>query len=658
MKLIALRLQDFLNHHNTEIEFGQLTVVAGQNNAGKSAVKDAIEMVLTGTVRTTDRTGRDAADFIRAGAGHFQLEAVVDAAGHDGTGDGGESRPRLTISRSKSCAGDHVLDVVEDEGRTWEGSIPQKQKVLYDVLGAEAGVIRACLHAGRLPVMKPDEQEALIFGTLGLEFTDAQVCELLQESGATEDDVQLLFAGHDLTFLAKPKQEAYGPEIFDETYKFAYEKRRQAKRDLGTADEEFEHASQRATALEREQPRLAKLDDEWLKRNRATLKALEDERDKLNRANGRAEALPELIERDKVRIAELEVQISEAKAWQTDYDKFMKGARASNLDRQVEVTQDDVDTKLRSIEATKHDLSSVDSAIKSFSGDTPTCPLAQTKCPMTKDAQKELLTSLRAQRTKLKKTLSGAEKDLESFKAIADHCRDLQIHRPGSSVGRLEENLGNVREDLKELESQAAEVDAAQVDELNARIEKGRGLLRTVENYEKAKLELSLRKTKRDELAQHVESWERLVKALGSGGAKLRAVEQPLQDLQIRINERLSQFASGYAVAFETENGFELKVRTPATGDEWKKRLSTSERLRIGIALQDALAHLSGLRFLLIDNVDMLDPENRAKVGNALSQWSSDYDTVILLITAGKKLPAVDGRVTYWLSDGQAERIS
>lgn len=658
MKLLTLWLQNFLNHTDTYLEPGQLTVIAGLNNSGKSAIKDAIEMVLTGTARTTDKAGREAADVIQAGAGHFQLEVVVAAADHDGAGGGGESRPRLTISRSKSSAGDHVLDIVEEDGRTWEGSIPQKQKVLYDVLGANAGVIRACLHAGRLPEMKPDEQEALIFGTLGLDFTDVRICELLQECGATEDDVKWLFAGHDLSFLAKPKQETYGPEIFDETYKFAYEKRRQAKRDLGTAGDEFENASKRVSDLEREHPRLAQLDDEWLKRNRATLKELEDERDTLNQAKGRAEGLPVLVKRDEDRIRELEAEIVETADWKTEYDALMKGA--TNLDRQVEVAQDNVDTKVRSLEAAKLELETVEGAIKSFSGDTPTCPLAQTKCPMTKDAQKDLLKSLRAQRTKLKKALVSVEKDLEFFRAFAGQLRDLREHKPGSTVEQLDESLGNVREDLEQLRAQASEVDSEKLEELNGRIEKGRGLLRTVENYAAARKNLDVLRAKRDDNAAHVESWERLVKALGSGGAKLLAVEQPLQDLQVRINERLSQFASGYAVWIETENGFELKVRTPGTGDEWipTKGLSTSERLRVGVALQDALAHLSGLRFLLIDNVDMLDAENRGRLGTALTRWSSDYDTVILLITAGKKLPVVDGRVTYWLENGSAELIS
>ncbi len=86
---------------------------------------------------------------------------------------------------------------------------------------------------------------------------------------------------------------------------------------------------------------------------------------------------------------------------------------------------------------------------------------------------------------------------------------------------------------------------------------------------------------------------------------------------------------------------------------------SKSAQYRIGIALQIAIARLSGLSFCIVDELDMLDVSNREAVGKML--MASDLEQVIILGTRepGSALPNVSGMLAYRLAqkDGRSEVV-
>jgi len=51
-------LENFRSHERTEIGLGRLTIVAGRNASGKSSIRQAVEVALTGRCEVTDRAGR------------------------------------------------------------------------------------------------------------------------------------------------------------------------------------------------------------------------------------------------------------------------------------------------------------------------------------------------------------------------------------------------------------------------------------------------------------------------------------------------------------------------------------------------------------------------------------------------------------------------
>ena len=91
------------------------------------------------------------------------------------------------------------------------------------------------------------------------------------------------------------------------------------------------------------------------------------------------------------------------------------------------------------------------------------------------------------------------------------------------------------------------------------------------------------------------------------------------------------------------------------------KLLSSSERMRLGVVLQDAIIRLSGLRFMVIDNCDLLDSENRALLMDTLIQIKDSYDTILMLSTIGPNgatNPHIDDVSVFMLADGKLEEVT
>ncbi|MDF9408198.1 hypothetical protein L7E55_07470 [Pelotomaculum isophthalicicum JI] len=73
--------------------------------------------------------------------------------------------------------------------------------------------------------------------------------------------------------------------------------------------------------------------------------------------------------------------------------------------------------------------------------------------------------------------------------------------------------------------------------------------------------------------------------------------------------------------------------------------LSTSEQLRVGIAVQEAIAAYLGLRILAIDGADLLDQDNRDRLtGFVLERAEAgEFDQVLVFSTVGDVQPANPG---------------
>ena len=82
MRLVRLKMLNFRQHADTEIEFESgLTGIIGPNGAGKSTILEAVAWALYGG--DTARGGKDSIRFSRASArAQVRVELDFDLAGH------------------------------------------------------------------------------------------------------------------------------------------------------------------------------------------------------------------------------------------------------------------------------------------------------------------------------------------------------------------------------------------------------------------------------------------------------------------------------------------------------------------------------------------------------------------------------------------------
>jgi len=117
-----------------------------------------------------------------------------------------------------------------------------------------------------------------------------------------------------------------------------------------------------------------------------------------------------------------------------------------------------------------------------------------------------------------------------------------------------------------------------------------------------------------------------------------------------------------YALEIDFEEGFriflcdyEKSCRTEA------HLISASERLRVGIVLQAVLSELAGLRFMVIDGIDVLDQTNRGFFFQFLRKALPRFDQIIGFCTTGQQTPKNPGlpEVDFFLlADRQLRQIA
>lgn len=157
MRIESVSIRDFCGIQSVDLQLAGLTLLYGQNGAGKSSVLDAIRHALTGDLR-----GEVVADVIRQGA----KKATVEVMFGERTGVATVTTPK---GRSVS------VDGVE---------IPAKEAAaaIATTTGASVEAIRAALASGAILTMKPDARLALLAAITGAKFDRASIATALGEA--------------------------------------------------------------------------------------------------------------------------------------------------------------------------------------------------------------------------------------------------------------------------------------------------------------------------------------------------------------------------------------------------------------------------------------------------------------------------------------------
>lgn len=221
-------------------------------------------------------------------------------------------------------------------------------------------------------------------------------------------------------------------------------------------------------------------------------------------------------------------------------------------------------------------------------------------------------------------SLSGrdrtAVRDLE--RQIEASVALLQTNeRQRAAVAAAHLRLPDVTAELAKLpDTTAAEADIA---ELKKRITRGEEVLGQARTYVQALQQHEQMKAQRAHLEQQLAELETRVEMLGPKGLRVQALGEAMGRFESAINR--STEAWGWQVSIVPEPWTVLANGRPV------ETYSRSERYRLGIAVQLAVAELSGLSFAIVDELDMLNTANRKRLLRQIH--NSPLEQVLVLST-------------------------
>lgn len=653
MRINKLAIQNFRNHKATAIEPDRLNIFLGRNNSGKSSILAAIEWALTGRNNWTDRAGRGAGDLITRGEKGCQVGLELE-----GFGSIVRATPPHTLAAGKTR------------------SVQDGQAAIYHHLGVEEKLVQLVMNAGTFTGMSPLDQKAFLFSLCGISFTAEDISSaVFNHAQGSGKDMAREIANRAKALV--PRGIDGDPGILEGMEKRAREMRKEAKKDLERT---------RSALAELELPNIPngyELDDkETVVRQ---LDELENEKNSLLKAHGERRAAEKNITlcRDRVNslTSETERLAAEKDGLEQQAGDADQAELTRELNRLVERKEQlagvisEFDREIAALKAASQAKDEVAAKLREFNG---RCPLAPEiiACRMSGNEVAELAGKLD---TEIK---DGAQK----IKHLQSQIENLQVEKEGlreqkAHIEKTLSGLAGIRQEINNLEAAIARsqreinntwqeasaweealhtsgADPEAIDSLQEQIIRGREILRQLEIAEHGRQQAAQLQKDLEILEQEVAIVEHLVKALGPDGIRKSLLGGQLNTLTNQLNSQLAAYTEGhYQLTWQkdftpliTQNGHSLPV----------KLLSKSEQLRVGIAFQAAIAKQVGLKFLAIDEVDMLDQDNRDLLTGSLLEVLDEFDQIMLFCTVGDVLPKnpnLPGVKMFWLESGAVREL-
>lgn len=257
--------------------------------------------------------------------------------------------------------------------------------------------------------------------------------------------------------------------------------------------------------------------------------------------------------------------------------------------------------------------------------------------PVSEDA----LSALRQRHLQVSNDEGATQRDLAALESEISVLRAQEATVLGGSEPVDRTKIAALTRSLKNLDADLA-VHTAERDDIGDQLSALRtaaARIRDAEVTEKRALDMH----------RSVQAWETAVAALAPDGIPAEI----LSDTLWPMNDRLRQTAlvTGWP---QVQLSPEMEIL--ADGRPFGL-LSESAQWRANAAISEAIAHLSDLRFLILDRADVLDLPNRAALVRWLGALSGDYDTVLVFLTAKAKPNLPAGMDSYWIESGRIDDI-
>lgn len=652
MKINTLRLANFRNHGQSDLNLDKLNFFVGHNNAGKSSLLAAIEWGLTGKCMWTDKAGRGAADLVRQG--EKQASVALEVEGMGG------------ILRTMPP---HSLQVGRSAG------VIEGQAAILNHLQTDEDNLRIALNAAAFLSLSQAEQRSFLFGAYGLNFTAelvaGQLVSWLTSNGHSEETAAKLAEQAKAWY---PANMTGGPEVLDVMEKRAKELRRDLKKDKQRTETALEDLTMTIQGLGQ------RAGTDQLPEMKDTLVKLRARRDELLKQSGGKDVQ---ARREKLQsgIQALVEKITGVRA---------KGqelvAQLKDLGEPVEDTlADQIKTLHSRMNAHRNQASAVESRLKTLTEAAQAlvaanrrCPLAPgvIQCALTAKQVEKILANISQEQNAAKEELTRIEawtqETATELSALEKKQQDNQIRAKQYVLlqGEIKTQrvlLDQFTADKAALEQELASLPKTEFDQAAnltdhiSHLDKQIQAVETEVNKlkETAKLNHRLQELKDEvkSLTAEISDLETLVKALGPEGLRKKLLAGILGDFLGRVNDRLAKLTDG---AYQISLAEDIFCRANGGPLLPIKLLSKSEQLRVGIAISEALSAKAGLRFLAIDEADMLDQGNRDLLTGLLLDLTEEYDQILVCTTVGDvqpQNPNLPGVKMFWVEEGKVQEV-
>jgi tetratricopeptide (TPR) repeat protein len=227
--------------------------------------------------------------------------------------------------------------------------------------------------------------------------------------------------------------------------------------------------------------------------------------------------------------------------------------------------------------------------------------------------------------------------------AVANSKRDLEA---ADTAARMLKELEDAAE-----ETEGEDTDIGALEQRIAAIKHHRGnhqaAIRLLEDAERRAAEADEKTAKAAALHQDVQAWETIADALAPSGIPGEMLAEALEP----INERLAMSSN---TSEWLRIGIETDMTISAAGRVYSL-LSESEKWRADAMIAEAIAHLSGVRLLVLDRFDVLDMTGREDLLIWLDELAAAgaIDTALIFGTL-KGLPAQlpETVEAFWIENG------
>lgn len=620
MRINRMKLIDFRSHADSDITFARLTCIRGANHSGKTSIAQGIEFALTGHTDSTDARGAGAAGLIRQGADKAVILMKLQA------------NKEVDLRCTLTPASGRDVTIKDPNDAAWSGAGVKQW------LDGQRAVLSCLLNSRYFIGLKPAEQKTLLSSIIlpdSYEWPE-WVCK-------TALKVHLGIEWNRAPF-----------DVIEAAYKAAFDKRRDVNRDLKNVQipdpiampEGVARADQAREELSRLRTKIYEVERE----HREKLKERSGIQAKIAGLEQRAQALEAKIRGEQQALSQAEDR--------TLGKKQLKDAEttAGNEKKLAELERD--------LATMKEQAAGIRSILGIFQqlADKPCCPMCQRE--VTEDW---LLDKVTPQNEALKRNLDKQEELLQEMKALGDVTgakRKLEEHeqalaskkRSQEIIAETQSLLKTATEELSELRNALppAPEDSEESKQLRTQITTLEGQLEKIAVAEARTKDIERAKSQHAQLTEASATLEKLVEYFGPKGVKAELLQEHIGGFISGMNKAPEPWGYVCALQFEPYGFVVTNLHTKACLS--LELLSGSERLRFAVAFQVALAQVSGIRMVVVDEADLFDSEGRNAFYPLL--LNADLDQAVAIGTDEREdVPEVEGAVFYLMQDGKAVQL-